>query len=221
MKNVSIMNTESKINHRLIGYLFTPSWLSAIFCVTVGLLVTAATIVSLQFRGSSLKLLYENYQETHATTVQPLGSTGQVYQTDGLHMLISNAPLLVFWALVGIVVYLLAINVVGALQKARELNLELEFTNGNRRRLLKTVFLHFAVRCLVVAVWLPYIYFFLHHVIPYVLTAAIAGGLLTLDGALDAFLAFAVMAAALHVHIFLLRVLLLRPRVLSRVLYVS
>jgi hypothetical protein len=210
------MNTESKINHRLIGYLVTPSWLSGLVCVVVGLGLTIATIVSFQYAGSSLKVEFEKYQ-----TISSNQAIMDSYRTDSTYRLISSAPLLIFWALVGLVVYLLATSAVTAIQQANEMKHELDYINGNRTRLLGTVFLHFMVRCVVIAIWLPYILFFFHHIIPYCLTAAQAGGLLTLDGTLDAFLSFVVMTAALHIHVILLRALLLRARVMTRALYVS
>ena len=214
------MNTESKINHRLLGYLMTPSWLSGLVCIVVSLGLTAATIISLQYAGSSLKVDYDKYQATtHSRNQSQV--IADSYRTDTTHKLISSAPLLVFWALIGLVVYMLATGVVAAIQQANEMKHELDYVNSNRTRLLGTVFFHFVVRCAVIAIWLPYILFFFHKIIPYVLTAAEAGGLLTLDGALGAFLSFAVMTLALHLHIILLRALLFRPRVLTRALYVS
>lgn len=210
------MNTETKINRRLIGYLFTPSLLSGLVCIIAALSLTLATIGFLQYSGSSFKIDYQKYQA---------GNQGQSvvdsYRTDTTFKLISSAPLLAFWALIGLVVYLLATSVVTAIQQANEMKHELDYVNSNRTRLLGTVFLHFVIRCAVIAVWLPYLLFFFHQIIPYSLTAAEAGGLLSLDGLVGAVLSVVIMALALHVHVFLLRVLLMRPRILSRALYVS
>jgi hypothetical protein len=210
------MNTETKINRRLIGYLFTPSLLSGLVCTIAALSLTLATIGFLQYSGSSLKIDYQNYQAASHDQ-----SVADSYRTDAMFKLISSAPLLAFWALVGLVVYLLATSVVTAVQQANEMKHELDYVNSNRTRLLGTVFLHFVIRCAVIAIWLPYLLFFFHQVVPYAITAAEAGGLLTLDGVVGAVLSVIIMALALHVHVFLLRVLLLRPRVLSRALYVS
>jgi hypothetical protein len=210
------MNTETKINHRLFGLLITPSWLSGLFVLTVSLIITGGVIGITHFSGSNIEAEYSSYQS--AKTQHGLLET---YRTDKLHAIISAAPLMVFWSLIGLVVYLLATNIVGAIQQASEIKSELDYVNADRSKLMRTAGLHFLVRIVVMAAWLPYILFFFHHILPYVITAATVGASLTLDSSLYIVLAVVAMASALHLHIILLRLLLLRPRVMSRALYVS
>lgn len=210
------MNTETKINHRLLGILLTPSWLSTLIVLTAATGITGGVIAISHFSGSDIQALYSSYQANKAQQ-----GLLESYRTDKLHAIISAAPLMVFWSLIGLVVYLLATNIVGSIKQAGEMKNELDYVNIDRTQLLRTAGLHFLVRVIVMAVWLPYIFFFFHHVLPYVITAATVGALLTIDNILYIALAIFVMSFALHIHVILLRLLLLRPRIMSRALYVS
>lgn len=210
------MDTETKINNRLLGFLVTPSLLSGVFVAFISLGLVLAIIISGQLSGSNIRQEYLNYQAAKTTT-----TTSDYAPDNTTQALISSAPLMVFWSLIGVVVYLLAVNIITAIQHAKEVQDELDYVNTNRKGLLKTVAVHFLIRCVVVAVWIPYILFFLHWVIPYVLTAANAGSMLTFDGIGVAALAILILAVSLHIHVVFARLLLLKPRIFSRALYVA
>ena len=214
------MDTETKINHRLLGFLITPSWLSGMFVCLISIGVVTTIVVAAQLSGSNLREAYVNY-ETNRNTTDMYADNAYDGSDTTVHRLISSAPLMAFWSLAGVVVYLLASNIITAIQHAKQVQDGMNYVNTNRAALLKTVIVHFFVRCAVFAIWFLYILFFLHWIIPYVLAAATVGGQLTVSGVGVAALAIVVMAFSLHLHIVFLRTLLLKPRIFSRALYVA
>ena len=206
----------AKIDRRLFGMLLTPSWLSGSMVVLISCLDCLAVVVLPRYQASSVRLDFLAYSA---------GQLSTTYQQVNSHLfsnsLFGNLPLLIFWGLVGLVVYLFAANIFTALYEAAELKAELDYVHADRHKLLwrpvQNLLLHLAV----LLVWGVYILFFFHHVLPYSVATAIVGSgqLGTLQTSSYALLGIVIMAVALHIHIVLLRLLLLRPRLFSSSLY--
>src|SRR5437868_2702835 len=93
------------IDGRLTVLLLTPSWLSGIIGSLLSTLFCLGIILSLQYRASSIRVDFLKYQG---------GQVNHLYQDVSNSLLansyLSNLPLLFFWGLVGIVVYIFASN---------------------------------------------------------------------------------------------------------------
>ena len=210
---------DSELNSKLIGLLLRPSWLSGLIAGlgSAGLIVFS--IVSSHYNGSNARLQFLNYKAADG------GATSQaIGRTLDSNKLISNLPLLLFWMLIGLIVYLFAANVVNLIRETRELNVELaSYTNVNRRTVIRDALEKLLIRLVVVAVWVPYILFFFHTLVPYVIALALAASpqLASVVGIEYIVLAFTVLFFGLHMHTLLVRLLLLKPRLFSRALYVD
>jgi len=206
------------IDSRLFGVLLTPSWLSSVFAVCCSTVFCVGIIVLTRYQASNLRLDFLDYQAKQiAGTYQTVG--GALSQ----NAFIGNLPLLIFWSLVGAVIYLFAANIFVAINNTAELRNELGYVNVNRRELLRTAIIHLCVRLVVAGVWVVYALFFFHHVLPYYTALSIAGSA-QVGGPQDvgyALLAIIVMSIAIHLHVILLRLFLVRPRIFTRALYVD
>jgi len=196
-----------------IWQVLTPSWLSGLAAATVSLAAVAGTIVITNYEVSGLKQELFEAKNTGATV------QGFDYQAITSHLaqnqVISNLPLFLFWAALGVVVYLLATSLWGWLANAEELREEMDYVNAPRQWILRTILIHLAVRLMVVLLWVLYLQVFLKVFVPYVLAAAhvAATNLSSLGGAGYGLLALATGVLALHIHIVLLRLLLLKVRI--------
>jgi hypothetical protein len=212
------LSGSSSIDGRLNVLLLTPSWLSGIIGSLLSTLFCLGIIFSLQYRASSIRVDFLKYQG---------GQVNHLYQDVSNSLLannyLSNVPLLFFWGLVGVVVYIFAANIFGAVQGTAELTSELNYVHANRHKLLQSAIIRLCFRLLVLGVWWVYTLLFLHQVLPYIVSASIVGSsqLQRWQTTEYTVLAIVVMAVALHVHIVLLRLLLLRPRIFSSVLYID
>lgn len=195
-----------------IWQILTPSWFSGLIAATVSLVAVVGTIVITNYEVSGLRQeLFE--AKSGGATVQ-----GFDYQAITSHLsqnqLISNLPLFLFWAGLGMVVYLLATSLWGSLANAEELREEMDYVNAPKQWILRTILVHLAVRLVLVLVWVVYLRLSLKVFLPYVLAAAhvAATSLPSASGIGYGLLACMVGFAALHVHVVLLRLLLLKVR---------
>ena len=207
----------ANLDRKLFDYLLWPSWLSASICLLAGLVVGLGTVLFTHFQTSSFRLQLLNAQVSAPTRYQTLTS----------HILsnsfISNLPLLLFWTLVGLIVYLFVANIFAGIRNTADLKDELNYVNADRHELIMNALKHLLIRLLVLVVWIIYIFIFFNHIVPYCVAAALAGSgqLGGLQDGLYILISIVLMALAVHVHVILLRLLLLRPRVFSSAVYVD
>jgi hypothetical protein len=213
-KPIPTSNEEISLHHR-IRLLLTPSWFSGLVAIVAALAVVAGTVFALRYNGSDVQLLQQlQANKPHQVT--------QDYRTLDQHItantIISDIPLFIFWAGVGILTYSLTINLIRTFGKAAEFRQELDYVHVDRQTLLKETAWRFGARAAALGVWLLYISYSTHVIVPFVTALAYAGSgnlpLLSDVGYLAG--AIGLLALAVHVHIILLRLLLLKPRVLSR-----
>ena len=210
--------TNLNLDTRLFGILIMPSWLSGIIDVIIGLVVVIGTIFLSRYQGSSVRVDYLNYLS---------GNQSQLYKDVNTGILsnqfVSNLPLILFWGLIGIIVYLFATNIFAAVRNTAQLRSELEYANVDRHSLLVQAGQHLVIRIVVLVAWILYIRFFFYHVLPYCIAATLAGlsQVTTPLGIGYIVLAFVVMIVALHIHTIMLRLLLLKPRLFTKALYVD
>lgn len=194
---------------QLFGILLRPSALSGFVSLFSAITTVAYTAVSNVYNGS-FTLAQGNYN-----------SIGNKLDSN---QFVSNLPLLTFWLLVGVVVYMFATNIVGAIHSAAELEAELShFTNMNRKNLVFIAVQKLSIRIIGLGLWIFYMLYFLHTTIPYVLALSVKGTTLTspLRGVEYFVLAVLILSLSLHVHAILLRIIALRPRIFSSALYVD
>ncbi len=218
-----ITTSMSDHNKLLARMLITPSIISGTIDVVAGVGLVITTIVVSSFRSSSLQKELFDYQTNNLTS--DLSNNSQIV-AHGLNSntFVSNLPLLLFWGLVGTVIYMLVLSLARALKGAVQLHDEMEFVHANQTSLIRTALIEFLIRVVVLVFWVIYISFFFHRLIPYCLAAAHAAsavGFFTLNGLLYAILAFIVVVIAVHVHTIFLRLLLLKPRIFTKAYYLD
>jgi len=207
-----------ELDIQLLGVLITPSWLSSIIDFLFSLAVILGTTVLSRYQGSSIRNDYLQYLNDNHDSIYRSVNSGIL-----ANPIVSNLPLLIFWALVGLIVYLFAANIVAAIRSTAALKDELEYTNVDRHSLLWQAGGHLLIRIIVLVVWLLYLQFFFHHVVPYCVAATLAGlsQLPNLVGIGYIVLAFLVLLVTMHLNTILLRLLLLKPRLFSKALYID
>ena len=207
-------------NHKLFIILLTPSWLSGLVAVVASLAVMVTTVMALHFPGSSLQLLLDD----HKGNTSPSLSTGSLAVSNNFssNQLINDIPLFVLWGCVGLLVYSLIISTANTLGGAGELMAELNFTHVKRWRLLGQELGRLLIRVIVLVGWVLFTEITVHTILPYViaLTQFASSAVGVMNTVLDAALAFVVLTACLHLHVILLRLLMLKPRLFGQTDYV-
>lgn len=206
-------NSNSSTTKRAIE-LLTPSALSSVLCLVTSLVLSVGAILLNRFNASSLDVEYKFYQSQKALNANHLGGT--LLQNN----LVQDLPLLFFWALVGVLVYLIALDIVKSFSSAIDLRKQLDYVNARRHSLVKSFIVQMVVRLVAIAIWLPYLILFFHHILPYCLRTAImatsSSHILSVIG--DVLLSVLVGTIAIHINLILMRLLFLKPRLFSNLL---
>lgn len=204
------------MNTRTLGTLFSPSWFSGLAVSIASLSLCLGIVLVDRFKTSSLRLDFIHYDSPVVS--QYYGSINQTLSQDNF---IANLPLLMFWGLVGLIIYLFVTNILGILRNTAELKHSMNYVHANRRQMIGSALVHMVVRLAAALAWWAYSLFFIHSILPYCLAASLVGAspVSALQNSLYVVLAILVMAVSLHVFIMLARLTLLRPRLFSGSFY--
>jgi len=209
------MSDTAQIERSHLSLLLTPSWLSGVLAVFVGLMITVSVIVAFSLDTSTIQqqlLAWQGDKPQRALT-----TPDQVLPENDHPGLKESWPLIVIWAGVGLAVYAVAATIVRSFNQAEDLRESLEYVHAPRDQLIKEAVEHLAVRLLSLLLLVLMIIGFIKKVVPYSITAAHASAtdLASLGGVLYAILSFAVIAISLHMTTILLRLAIGRARILS------
>jgi len=201
-------------NLRRIIKLATPSSLSAVLCLVASLIVSLGALFLNRFRANSLGI-----EGSYHQTQQTLASShlvGSIFQS----RIVNDLPLIVFWAVIGTIVYIFAADIIKAFRNSVDLVEELDYAHVNKSRLITDQLVRLGIRILVLVVWLPYIDLFFNSIMPYAIRIAIlastAGNVIQVI--LHVLLSVAIGAIAFHLNVIFLRLLFLKPRLFSNVI---
>ncbi len=209
----------SNTDQELFKILLMPSVLSFFVSLALAIGLVAATVFGSHYRSSDTRLQLLKY--LHSSNGLSVQNAQHALDSNRL---ISNLPLLLFWILVGLIVYLCAINLFGLVREAADLRQELtDNVNAGRSSVIREVVEKLAIRIVVLAVTVPYILVFFHRALPYAVALSLAASnqLTKLQGIECIMLALVLIIVCVHVFVILLRLLALRPRLLSRAVYVD
>jgi hypothetical protein len=200
-------------DRRHLGLLLTPSWLSGLVAVVVGLAFSIGVVVVFEANNSSLQQQLLAWQQNQPQ--KALTTPDQTLPQSDKPTLQGSWPLLLLWSLAGLVIYAIAAAIVRSLARAEELRESLDYVNARPRAMLAETAEHLLLRGIAAVVLIVFLVAFWHQVVPYSITAAHASAadVLSLDGGLYALLSFALIALSIHVQTILLRLALGRARV--------
>lgn len=200
---------------KLLSLLLSPSWLSGLIAVLCGLVMTLGTITAFSFSNSYIQqqLIVRQQEEP----VKPLTKPGEPVPNSNESGLQNSWPLLIIWAGVGLIVYMITAAFVHSLSDAEALRESLGYVNAKPLATLEIAFGHAILRVVAAIGLIILLKVFYDQVIPYAITASRASALepTTLIGVLYAFLSFAIIVVAIHLQTMFLRLALGRPRIFS------
>lgn len=233
---VHVNATSKDYDIRLFARLLRPSALSGLLCVLIAFLTVTGVVLASNYevKGFRQELLgFQQRQEEEKLAKEqaeleqmmydPFGNVslsadyGQINDSFANNNLIRNIPVMIFWMFVGALVYFLVTGIFGAFQEARNIGDELNYMHVRRQELLRVVYIKTGIRLATLVIWLLYVTLFMRIILPYALAAAhiAANNVLSFSALPYLALAFFSLVVSLHLHVMLLRLTLLRPRVFS------
>jgi hypothetical protein len=200
-------------DRKLIGLLLTPSWISGLVAIVVGLVVSIGVIVVFDANNSLLQQQLLSWQQPQSSV--PIQQ--QTLPQNNNPSIKSTWPLLIVWGLVGLVVYIIVTAIVRSASQAEDLRESLGYVNAKPYAILASTAEHVVFRVLAAVILVSFTLSIWHQVVPYSITAARASDadIVSLDGGLYALLSFALIAVSLHIETVLLRLTMGRARIIS------
>jgi hypothetical protein len=197
--------------------LLTPSWLSGLLAVAAGLFLTVGVLLAFSLNNSSIQQQLIAWQANKPQPTQTLTTPNQTLIENDHPTIKGSWPLIVVWSLIGLITYTIAASVMHTIGQAEELRESLDYVNAQPRSLLIVTAEHAAMRLMAAIILIGMVTLFIKESIPYGITAAHASAadVASLSGALDALLAFAVIALSIHLQAIFVRLALGRLRVFS------
>lgn len=206
-----MQKNDRSIDLKLFGQTLLPSTSSAIFSVIAGVILSLGVIFLTRYKSSSISKGYLAYQSGHHLTLGFLNKS--IFATG----ILGNSLIFAFWLVAGILVYVLAVDIIKGLKSTIETEQELTYVHLNRSAFLKYTLTRLFIRLITIIVWAVYIYEFIHKILPFAIYLSIVAsgsGSIT-HMPVYVISGIAIVALAVHIHLILLRLVLLRPRVFN------
>lgn len=195
----------------------TPSWLSGLIAVASGLAITIFVIGAFSLDNSSVQQQLLIWQQTQPT-VEPARTAPGTYVASTKPTLQNNWPLIIIWAIVGLIVYGICASLLRSLSRAAELKQSLNYVHAKPELLLRNAAQHIALRVVAGVVLIVLLQAFVRQILPYSITAAHASAadFLTVEGILYALISSTIVMVSLHLITIFTRLTFGRVRVFSQ-----
>ena len=204
------------INNKMrnLTLILTPSWVSGLLITVFSLAVVGAAYFKAATTNGPLQEGFQGLQMISRAVFYPLYHA--VTNTLSVNSFASNLPLLLFWAVVGAVVYLVAVRVSAGFSETAALEQTMTYTNVGRGSLIRSLAITFIIRLVTIFVWFVFWALFVKAIVPFVLSKAVVAAAETSPSSLISFLiAFGVLVVSLHAHTVFIRLIALRARLFS------
>lgn len=200
---------------KFLALLLTPSWISGLVSVVVGLVLSLGVIGAYTFSSASFQQQLDVWQQNQPQ--KELTKPGEYVGADQTPKVKDSWPLLVIWAGVGLIVYLITAAIVHSLSSAAELRHSLGYVHADKEKTIGITIGHIILRLIAFVALVAMLVIFYKRVIPYCITAshAAASDLLTLQGLLYGVLSFSMAALGIHMITVFARMAIGRPRVVG------
>lgn len=212
-------NIVSLRNIKRVKLLITPSWVSVLFCICCAFVVLIGVVFASNYQGTRYQ---QQVAEIRAKQINPHYSSEDT-EFEGLegNTFIDIIPVLVLWGIIGIVVFFFAISIIRVIQQTVSFKSELEYTNANRQEMLKTAFLHLAIRLSSGALCFLFTLLFIKIIFPYSIDSAMATSAIGISpiSILYSGLCLLTVGFSVHLYVVFTRLMFMKPRLFTNIAY--
>ncbi|HEV2412657.1 MAG TPA: hypothetical protein VGS28_02510 [Candidatus Saccharimonadales bacterium] len=151
------------VNEKL---LLTPSWVSGSIAVFAGTLAVGIPFLSTAYFSSAFKgvHLVHSMDFTAATNSVSHAITNNIYMSD--------APIFIFWGLIGLASYFIVNAILEGYRTARNMTDEMGYFKADKKSLEEELAVHMLIRTAGLIIWWPVFHYLLYSLFPY---ATVAG----------------------------------------------
>lgn len=202
---------------RFTGLMLKPSLMSAAFCLAIAGIILAVSAISFSVKSG---LLYDYLLGPNSSSQLieiSRGAFEAFSQTVFGNPLLNKILFLVFWMVIGLVVYLALTGIGTGVSSANETVQEIQYASSHKKRLDEDLKFRIILRVVALLLWFLYAVFFFKIFAPFsILAGHIAVGNLGEPlGWFYGLISIVVLTVSLHLHVVLTRFLMLRPRLIG------
>lgn len=202
-----------------LNIVLRPSWLSGLIAILAGLIVAGGVIIAFTANNSQIQQQILVWQQAAPSSNPALTTPGEVLQENDKPTLQGSWPLLIFWSILGLVVYVIAMFVTKSIRDAGAFRESLGYVHADKRRMLLGAAVHIVLRLAIIGLWALFTVMFFKLVIPYAITAAHASAadVISPHGIAYALVSFLVIALSIHLHAVFMRLTFGKARIFSNI----
>lgn len=199
----------------LLGIFLQPSVGSTILILLTGLLIFGSTLVSFGGANDTMYRLLLGEESTLEFVDLTKSTFANMHERALNNPVVNRVVFFSFWFFTGLVAYLIITSVASGVGAANALREEKGLVNSRKNILFQELITRIIVRLAVLLIWFVYAVFFLKLFLPFsVLCFKIAtNGAWSMENIGIGLLGTIVLIITLHIHVILLRGLLLKPRI--------
>lgn len=187
----------------------TPSTLSGLVCVVVGLLFVGNLLLSALLRGSYLPVIIFEWANLPA-----FWQEGDLSYDMAWGDFTNTSAIFILWATLGLALLSVVRWIIRTRAGLVEVNQDMQTVGYNRAAVVKQELVRLGFRLLAVVGWAAYLWLFFGYILHYIVAATLAAGGNLADLQNVGFLLVALLMTilSLHLHVVFARLAALRPR---------
>jgi hypothetical protein len=201
-------------DQKFIRTVLAPSWISGIFMILTGIIVTGGVIVTFKLNHSTLKQYLTDWQQahTHVTTVATTSSAQSAVPT------VSNSwPLFFVWGFVGLIVYAIAAAIIRFILQTIAFRREMNYMHADPVSMIKLTIEHVVMKIVAAGLLLILVFFFIYRILPIAISDSriSATNLASAKAVEDAVISFLLITFSCYAGVVLTRLTFGRARILG------
>lgn len=152
-----------KLRNSSLYELIMPSWISGLISAVVTLLIVILNVaIGGLPAGDKGQVLYVIRSAARSLSSPVQGLANQLSK----YSLLADAPLIIFWAFVGLMVYFLTMRVIKAVTSTVEIEEETHFVHANRSIIIGAAILRTVLRIVAFLILIGLLLLLIHRVVP-------------------------------------------------------
>ncbi len=209
------MQSGAAVDAKLLGIFLRPSWLSGLVSVIVGVAVVSFTVLLTHVGTTVQQSLIGLHSVYNSSSVGH--SVQTVTNNFAQNTVLNNILLFLMWGSIGLLVYSIVQGIASELREADRLLRELEQAPASRSSILHNLLIRGAIRLIALICWWLLFRFTFYKLIPHTIGMSHVSAIAPMDTGdwISTILAALGCMVSIHVLTFLLRLIFMRPRLLS------
>jgi hypothetical protein len=212
---------EQDLLFRKTKLFITPSWLSGVIAIVLGLVMTAGLVIIINLKDNgTIQAIDSVIKARPSHLLLTLPGQNSSHDTSSLA---STWPLLAFWAFIGLIAFVITEEIVKSFTKSKHFLEELHYVNARPKDNLRFAIIKLSTRLAILITWLVFTNLFFKEIMPWSIKIAntYSQHLEELKAYEKLAESFIVTTLCLHLHTVFMRATIGKPRLFTSANYLD